>query len=153
YTALDGVATLCEVFLAPGQSAVGGDDQLRPYEVDARDRLGHGMLDLEARIHLEKVEARVVARSFQQELDSPRVHVAGRPSDSDCCVGHRGTHPRGKRWRWTFFQNLLMAPLNRAFALEEMDHVAVAVAEDLDFHVPWFVDQTLNVEGAIAKGR
>jgi hypothetical protein len=42
--------------------------------------------------------------------------------------------------------------LNRALALEEMDHVAVRVGENLDLDMPRPLDHALDVERAVAEG-
>ena len=44
-----------------------------------------------------------------------------------------------------------MAALNGAFALAEVDAVAVLVREDLHFHVPRILDVPLDIDFAIAK--
>ena len=44
-----------------------------------------------------------------------------------------------------------MPPLHGAFALAQMHHVAVPVAEDLDLDVARVLDQLLDVDAAIAK--
>ena len=38
------------------QRLAGGDEQLRAHEIEAGDRFGDRMLDLQARVHLEKIE-------------------------------------------------------------------------------------------------
>ena len=44
-----------------------------------------------------------------------------------------------------------MAPLQGAFAFEQVYGVAVAVGEDLDFDVVWSLDQSFDIEHAVAK--
>ena len=51
---LDGVTGVLEVGLAERQALASGDGDLQRDEVDARDRLGHRMLDLEPGVHLEE---------------------------------------------------------------------------------------------------
>ena len=74
--ALDGVAALREVCLRPRQRLAGGDEQLRAHQIDAGDRFGDRMLDLQPRVHLEEVERARVALAFEQELDRAGVDVA-----------------------------------------------------------------------------
>ena len=50
-----------------------GDGDLLGDEVDAGDHLGHRMLHLDARIHLEEVE--LVARDIDQELHRARAAI------------------------------------------------------------------------------
>ena len=51
--------------------------ELRAHEIDAGHRLGDRVLDLQARVHLEEVERRVVAVPLDEELDRAGVAVAG----------------------------------------------------------------------------
>ena len=48
-----------------------GDAQLLDDEIDARDRFGHAVLDLDARVDLEQIELAAV----EQELDRAGVEV------------------------------------------------------------------------------
>ena len=87
------------------------------------------MFDLEARVHLEKVEPGAVAVALDQELDGPGIPIAGRARRGHRGVTHPGTQGRRQRRRRALLDNLLMAALDRAFALEEVDDVAVASAK------------------------
>ena len=86
--ALDRMAALRELVLRPRQRSARRDGQLRANEVDAGDRFGDRMLDLQPRVHLEEVEARVVAAAFEQELDRARVAIAGRARRRDRGFAH-----------------------------------------------------------------
>ena len=46
-----------------------------------------------------------------------------------------------------------MAPLDGAVALTEMDDIAVAVREDLHFHVARVVEVALDVDGGVREVR
>ena len=70
-------------FLRPGQPLAARDAKLRLHEIHARNHFGDGVLDLETRVHFKKVEAGVVALSFDQELDSPCIAVARGPGRGD----------------------------------------------------------------------
>src|SRR5439155_1830459 len=50
-------------------------------------------------------------------------------------------------------EQLPVATLDRALALAEMDHVAVAVAEHLDLDMARLLDVPLDVHGGVAEGR
>ena len=83
----------------------------------------------------------------------PGVAIAGGSRDGD-----RGrAHPLPQRWRdrrrRRLLDHLLMPALNRALALEEVHDVAVCVGQDLELDVARAVDQPLDVQGAVAKGR
>src|SRR5690606_6782500 len=57
----------------------------------------------------------------------------------------------GGRHRRPFLDQLLMAPLNRALTLAEVDDVAVMVAENLDLDVTRILDVLLDVDVAVAE--
>ena len=61
----DGMAALSEAFLRPRQRFASRHRQLRPHEVDAGNRFSDRVLDLKARVHLEEIEPRIVARPFE----------------------------------------------------------------------------------------
>ena len=58
----------------------------------------------------------------------------------------RGPQRRRQRHRRRLFHHLLMAPLQRALALEHVDHAAVMVRHDLELDVP-------RASGSGARGR
>jgi hypothetical protein len=55
---------------------------------------------------------------------------------------------RGRR----LFHHLLMAALQRAVALAQMDHVAEPVAQHLDLDMPGVADEPLEIERIVAEG-
>ena len=59
----DGVARELHLLLGERQLLAGRDLELPGDEVQAGDRLGHGMLDLQPRVHLEEVEGAVGRRA------------------------------------------------------------------------------------------
>ena len=67
--------------------------------------------------------------------------------DSQRGFSHGGAHLRMKRnqRRRTFFDHLLMPPLNRTLALTEVYKIAVRVAKDLNLNVAWTIDDLLQV--------
>ena len=54
--------------------------------------------------------------------------------------------------RRALLDHLLMAALDGALAFAEVDHIAVTVAEDLDFDVAGALDQPLDVDFGAAEG-
>src|SRR5271165_6993528 len=118
-----------DVRMVEGQRAPLRDLKLKPHEVDLGDAFGHRMLDLDARVHLQKIEASVVV---EKKFDSSRADIADRARRL-----HRGRPDPGPQFgrdggRRRFLDQLLMAALDRAVALAEMNDRAVLVAEDLD---------------------
>ena len=70
------------------EAASGGHEDLRAHEVDAGDLLGDGVLDLDARVHLD--EEPLVAVGIAEELDGARVVVADAPGDLDRGIAEVG---------------------------------------------------------------
>ena len=126
-----------------------GDPDLPVHEVEAGDHLGDRMLDLQPRVHLEEVERAV---GVEQELDRAGVGVAGRfraPPRPRRAMRRRrsGVHRQRRR----LLDDFLVAPLDRALALDERDDGAVVVAEQLDLDVPRTGDPALEVDGRVAE--
>jgi hypothetical protein len=137
----------------PRQRLATGHADLRLHEVDAHDALGDGVLHLQPRVHLEEVEARVVAVAVEQELDRPGVAVPGGPRRGHGRLAHLRAHRRGQRRAGAFLDGLLVTPLRRALALEQVHDVAVVVGEHLDLDVARPLDEPLHVQRAVAERR
>lgn len=136
---------------AKGSGSPHGHPQLPRDEVDPGDQLGDGVLDLEAGVHLhEAVPGRVVARD--DELDRPGAGVAAGAGGLDGGLAHRGPGRLVQQDARRLLDDLLVAALERALALAEVDDVAVAVGEHLDLDVPGPVDPPLHQEGVVAEG-
>src|SRR5690349_24738141 len=105
------------------------DAELLADDVDPGHELRHGVLHLEPRVQLDEVEAAVRA---EQELECPRVPVADRAARAL----RRRLHRLARLWRQSsrrrLLDQLLVAPLDRAFALAERQHASKLVAEHLD---------------------
>src|SRR3546814_2550054 len=87
--------------------------------------------DLQARVHFEEVEAlarRVGARDDQ--LDRARAIVADGLRQRDALFAHGLAHLFGHEGRRRLLDHLLVAALDAAFALVEVEDVAVLVSED-----------------------
>jgi hypothetical protein len=63
-----------------GESSSCANGSASPAEIDAVDELGDRVLDLQARVHLEEVEAAVLVHD---EFDRPRVDVADVARETD----------------------------------------------------------------------
>ena len=128
------VVLVGEADLGVGQRLALGDQDLALDEVDAGDDLGDGVLDLDARVDLDEVELAGVG--VDQELDGAGVVVAdvrgrSRRPASQTASRMRRVEVRGRG----DLDDLLVAALDRAVALEEVDEVAVLVAEELHLDV------------------
>ena len=137
-----------DFFLGHRQVAAGRDADLLQHEVDIGDHLGDGMLDLDAGVHLDEVELAVLVEEFDG-ADAEIFHLLHR-------LGHREPDllalRRGERGRGAFLPDLLVAPLQRAVALAEMDRAAASVAQHLDFDVARLGQVFFEIDGGVAEG-
>ena len=126
----------------------GGDPDHLLDEIDAGDEFGHRMLDLEPRIHLQEIEAPVLPGD---ELDGAGAVVADRLGERDRLLAHLGARLRVEQRARRFLDDLLVAALDRALALAEIDDVAVLVAQNLDFDVARIGDELLDEDAVVAE--
>ena len=111
----------------------GRHPQLLLDDVDAGDHLGHGVLHLDAGVHLHEVELALVERGTRwcPRPGSRRawqpVHAAGAHALAQLGV---------RRGRRRLLDDLLVAALDAALALAQVDDVAVPVAQHLHLDVP-----------------
>ena len=107
------------------------------------------MFDLEAGVHLQEVE---VALTVHDELDR-----AGRAVVDGAGERHgAGAHFLAERLvderARAFLDHLLVAALDRAFALAEMHGVAVCVGQHLDLDMARLLDIFLDEDAAVPEG-
>ena len=131
----DRPAVAADFILPERQRLAGGDAKLPFDQIEAGDRLGDGVLDLQPCVHLEKIETARPrpARRIEQELEGAGADVADRARARDCRLAHRRSGRLRQAGGRALFDDLLMAALQRTIALEEMDDPAVAIAEHLNF--------------------
>ena len=138
------------VALLERERLAGGDPDHLLDQIDAGDQFGHRMLDLKPRIHFQEEEALILAGD---EFDGAGAVVADGLSERDRLLAHflarRLVEQRARR----FLDDLLIAALDRAFALAEIDHVAVLVAQNLDFDVARIGDEFLDEDAVVAETR
>jgi hypothetical protein len=146
---LDGVAADGHVVLAQRQALAGGDADAGLDDVDAGHHLGDAVLDLHARVHLHEIE---VAGRVEQKLDRAGALVAGGAGGLDGGLAHARPQLGRDGRRGRFFDQLLVAALDGAVALAQVDGVAGAVGERLDLDMARLGDVLLDVHGAVAEG-
>src|SRR6185312_16063418 len=146
--ALDRPAAKLHIGLPDGELFSRGHADHLLDQVDARDQLGHRMLDLQPRVHLQEVEALVLRGD---ELDRARRVVADRFRERDGLRSHRRARLLVEQRRRRLLDHLLIAPLDRALALAEVDDIAVLVAEHLDFDVAGIGDELLDEHAVVAE--
>ena len=133
------------------QRLAGRDPDLLLDQVDARDHLADRVLDLDARVHLHEAQVAVVV---EQELHRAR-RPCSPPTARRCTARSPMSLPLlvGEVDRGRLLDQLLVAALHRAVALEEVDAVAVAVADELDLGVARRLEVALDVDGAVLEDR
>ena len=137
-----------DVLLLERERGAGGDADLLEHEVDTGNRLGHRMLHLQPRVHLDEIELAVLVEELHRagaavlDLAHGRRH---RLADFLAC----GVV---ERRRGGLLEDLLMAPLQGAVALAEMDRIALTVAENLDLDVARLGEIFLHVDLVVAEG-
>ena len=147
---LDRVSLKADLVLAQRQLFACGDPELPLDQIEAGNRLGHWMLDLQPRVHFDEPES---ACAQPGGAVGDELHCAGAAVVHRLCRGDRRfadcraqfrRHARRQR----LLNYLLVAPLQRTIALAKMNRVAVVVAEDLDFDVPGRGDKFLDQDPA-----
>ena len=130
-----------------------GDRKLRPHEVDAENLFRHGMLDLQPRIGLDEGKRRVVAVRvvINQELEGAEIVVMR--GGGELLGGFDDARAQGiaERRAGRDLDELLVAPLDGAFALPEMADRAMTVADDLHLDVAGLADQPLDIDVTVAE--
>jgi hypothetical protein len=144
---LDRVASQVGPALA-GKAFPGGDRKLGVGEIDAGDELGHGMLDLKARVHLDEVEAAV----GEEKLDGSRSSVAEGFASPMGGFFHLRTDLGRDGRRGRLLDELLVPALDRAVALAERENRSLPVPEHLDLNMTGPEDRLLDVQRAVAEG-
>ena len=125
-----------------------GDADLPLDQVEAGDRLGDRMLDLDPAVELEEEE--VVA--VDDELDRARAAIADRASERDCRLVEPAAERLGQAGSRCLLEHFLVSPLDRAVPLTERDDVPVSVGQELHLDVARPLEVALAVERAVAEG-
>ena len=125
-----------------------GDPELLLDEVQPGDGLGHRVLHLEPRVHLQEEHLAAVG---EQELAGSGAAIPDRAGELQRVRGQpladRGRH----RGRWRLLEHLLVAPLGRAVALAEVDAVPMGVEQHLDLDVARAFDEALEDQPVVAE--
>ena len=146
--ALHGPTVNLEVALLERQGlAMGRPDHLLD-KVDAGDQLGNRMLHLQPGVHFQEVQALVLPGD---ELDGSRAVVLDGLGQGHGLGAHGGARRLVEQRARRLFDDFLIAPLNRTFPLEQMDHMAVPIAQNLDFDVTRALDELFDEDPVIAE--
>ncbi len=155
--ALQGVAVEADLALArhPAGLLVAdggalGDPDLRLDDVDAGHLLGDGMLDLDARIDLDEVDGAAIG--IHEEFDGAGADIVRGMGDGDGVAAQLLPLLLAQIRRRRALDHLLVAALDCAVALEEMDDGAVPVGEDLHLDMTGALDQLFQIDLVLAEG-
>ena len=137
-----------DVLLGEGQRRAGGDADLLAHDVDAGDRFGDRMLDLQAGVHLDEVEVAVLVEEFDG-ADAQIAELGQRAGDDAAdLVALLGVEGGAAG----FLPDFLVAALQRAIALAQMHDIAMAVGQDLDFDMARLLEIFLHIDRVVAEG-
>ena len=135
-----------------GQALPRRDPHLGLDQVDVGDLLGHRVLDLDPRVHLdEDVLARPFAFGLHQELDGAGTRVVDRLGELHRIGAQRGPQFLGDVRRRGDLDDLLMPPLDRAVPLVQVQRGTLRVGQDLHLDVPRPADRLLDEGGRIPE--
>ena len=148
--ALDRPAVELHVGLLELELLAGGDADHLLDQIDAGDELGDGVLDLQAGVHLQEEERAVLAGD---ELDGAGAVVADGLGQRDRLLAHGLARLGIEQRRGRLLDDLLVAALDGAFALAQVDDVAVLVAQHLDLDVARVLDELLDEHAVVAEAR
>ena len=137
-TGLDGIAVALDGLLG-GDGDLGGvqgialcHQDLGADDVDVGDQLGDGVLHLDTGVHLDEVG---VALQVHQELAGTGVAVANVAAQSQSAVEDLLAGCLGDGEGGGILNHLLVAALNGAVTVVQVDHVAVVIGQHLDLNV------------------
>ncbi len=148
--ALDRVALQADVVLGELEALARSDLHLGAHDVDTGDDLGDRVLDLDPRVHLHEV---VGAVGREQTLDRPGGAVPGGARGIDRDLPDPRSQLAADRRRRRLLDELLVAALDRAVALAEVDDVPVCVGEHLHLDVARILQIPLDVDGCVGEVR
>src|SRR5262249_27998428 len=117
-------------------------------QINAGHELSDRMLDLQPRVHFQKIETLVLSGD---ELHSAGAVVADGLGQRDGLLAHLLACCRVEQRAWRFLDDLLVAALDGAFAFAEINDIAVLVAEHLDFDMAWISDEFFDEDTLVAE--
>ncbi len=139
-----------DILLGKRQLFARGNAQHQLDEIEPGHQFGDRMLDLQPCVHLEEVE---ISPAIDDKLHGPGRAVSDSLRQCHRLPSHRLARRHVEKRARRLLDHFLVAALDRALALAEIDDVAVGVAEHLDFDMPRLFDVLLNEDAIIAKAR
>ena len=148
--ALDRVPAEVDIGLGQPEPAPLRDRDLLSDQVEPGDRLGHRVLHLDTRVHLEEPERGRFR--VDQELHGAQALVLQLQAEGDRGRPHPDPQCLAEPRRRCLLDQLLIPPLHRAVPVAEVDHV-LPVAQQLHLDVPGGGDVPLQVHPRIGERR
>ena len=124
------------------------DPDLQMHQIESGGQLGDRMFHLQPRIHFQEVEILLLV---DQEFHRAGIGIVGRLRHFDGHFAHAAAHVGIDNRRRRFFQNFLVAALDRTLALSQPDRVAVFVGQHLHLDVAGIDDRLFDVNFAVAE--
>ena len=146
--AFNGPAIEFHIRLPQGQFFSGRHADHLFHQVYACHKFSNGMLHLQAGVHFEKKERAVLTRHKFHRASAVVVHGF---CQRYRLLAHEFPCLGIKEWRWRFLHHFLIAALNGAFALAQVNYVTVLVAQHLNFDVARVHDKFLDEDPVVAK--
>ena len=144
------MAAEAHVFLPQRKPVPFGDADLLLDDVDTGHAFGHRVLDLDPGVHLHEVE--LARRGIDDAFDRACIAVADVPAEADRSLAHARAQALREPRRRALLDQLLIAPLRRAVALAQVQHL-LRVGQDLDFDMADVRQVLLDVHRAVAERR
>ena len=126
-----------------------GDPNLGLYDINASDFLRDRMFDLDAWIHLDKVE--LAGINILQKLHRAGVVITDTPAQTQCSVADGFTLRIFQEKRWSTLDHFLITALYCAISLKQVHQIALLISEDLHFDMPRAAYQLFKVDLVIAE--
>ena len=133
-----------DITLRKRKPLAGRHANLFAHEIEACHQLRHWMLNLQTRIHLEKIKITRGVR--EQKLNGASANVVYGFRDPDCDFTHSFAQLRVVNWRRAFFDYFLMATLNRTLALTKVHVIALLVRNDLNLNVSRLLNYFFQID-------
>ena len=106
------------------------------------------MLNLQARIHFEEVKVFI---TIDDKLYRSGRAIINRFRQRDSFLPHRLSGFLIQKWTRRFLYNFLISALNRAFAFPKINHIAMLIAQHLNFDMAWLRNKFFNKDSIITK--
>ena len=106
------------------------------------------MLDLQPCVHLQEIK---VPRPVHDEFHRARTGIAHRTGQRAGLRAHRSPRRLIQKRRGRLLDHLLVAPLDAAFALMQINAVAMAIGQHLNFDMPRLCHELFDEDAVVAK--